>query len=171
MDNGHRNALAEELLRIEEDCEHTAKGHFNASERLSRHHWVLGGCAMATSAAVGVGILAEEPLVSGVLALTAAILTALVTFLKPAERAVRHHETGSQFLSLRNDARRIRNLRLPKFEDGTQAVDWIDALASRQSELNQTALQFSRADFEKARKGIEEGDAAYAVDEKTHDAQ
>ena len=95
-----------------------------------------------------------------------AILTALSTFLKPAERASSHKSSGDQYLSLRNDARVLRTIKLDAACDHASAVANLDEITKRRNELNQASAQASRQDFEKARKGIDEGEATHRADRK-----
>jgi hypothetical protein len=71
---------------------------------------------------------------------------------------------GDQYLILRNDARVFRQIRLMHACDEPTALAGIDEFTKRRNELNQASPQFSRADFEAARKGIEEGEATHRVD-------
>jgi hypothetical protein len=169
MENQKKSAISSELERVEEDCIHSAKSHFNASARLNTMHWSLGGVATVSSALAGASLFADHPIVSGILAITAAVLTSLVTFLKPAERAAKHHDAGNQYLALRNESRRLNVLFLPSWQDVNDARDAVESLSARHNDLNRAALPFSRVDFETARDGINEGEATYAVDSRGDD--
>ena len=104
------------------------------------------------------------PELAGLLALLATILTALLTFLKPAERASSHKTAGDQYLSLRNDARIFRTIELLEQEDGQLTSETLKALAQHRNELNQGSPEIPRAAFEQARNGIAEGEINYKKD-------
>ena len=153
-----------ELYRIEEDCIHSGKAHFNAGVRWSSYHLWLGVPAVILSALAGTAFFKDEPEIAGAMASIVTILTALMTFLKPSERASSHKSSGDQYLTLRNDARVLRTIKLDVACDDAAAVANLDEITKRRNELNQASAQVSRRDFELARKGIEEGEAQHLAD-------
>lgn len=157
-------AIRAELLRIEEDCVHSGKAQFNAGDRWARYHFWLGLPSVVLSTAAGTAFFQDYPDIAGVLASTVAILTALSTFLKPSERASEFKSSGAQYLTLRNDARVLRTIKLATACDEASAIANLDEVTKRRNELNQASSQVARRDFVKARKGIEEGEARHAVD-------
>lgn len=159
-----RPAIDAELQRIEEDCIHSGKAHFNAGIRWARYHYTLGIPSVVLSALAGLAFFKDYPEAAGVMSGIVAILTSLITFLKPSERSVSHKSSGDQYLSLRNDARVFREIKLPVTLDEQVSIDGLDEFTKRRNELNQASAQFSRGDFEKARKGIDAGEAAHRVD-------
>lgn len=165
IDKDLRHRLEAELLRIEEDSIHSSKEQYNAGVRYGDYHLRLGVPAAALSAVAGAASFAGQwELAAGFLSVAVAILASLQTFMKPSERAAAHKSAGDQFLALKNDARVLREVRLaimPSDLEGTVAVE---ALAKRRNELNAASPQCSRSDFEKARAGIEAGEATYRVD-------
>lgn len=164
MNQSLRDALADEAERIEEDSIHSAKGHFNAASTWSKRHYWIGVPATILGAAAGAAAVKSCPELAAILALLATILTALLTFLKPAERASAHKTAGDQFLSLRNDARMFRTIELLEQEDRQLTSETLKALALRRNELNQGSPEIPRAAFDQARKGISEGEANYKKD-------
>jgi hypothetical protein len=157
-------AIRAELERIEEDCIHSGKAQFNAGVRWSRYHLFLGVPSVILSGLAGTAFFKDQPEVAGIMSTMVAILTALSTFLKPSERASSHKGSGDQYLTLRNDARVLRTIKLDAACDETAAIGNLDEITKRRNELNQASAQASRMDFEQARKGIDEGEAAHRVD-------
>ena len=158
-------AVRDELERIEEDCIHSGKAQFNAGVRWSRYHLWLGVPAVILSALAGTAFFKGEPEIAGVMSMVVAILTALSTFLKPAEHAASHKSSGDQYLALRNDARVLRTIKIAAACDDLAAIANLDEITKRRNELNQASPQASRSDFEKARQGIEEGEASHRIDQ------
>jgi hypothetical protein len=156
--------IAKELARIEEDCIHSGKAHFCAQERWSAYHYWLGIPAVIFSSIAGFAFIQKYPEIGGAISVFVAVLTALSTFLKPHERAAAHKSSGDQYLSLRNDARVFRTIKLANAGDVQSALSGLDEYAKRRNDLNQASPQFSNRDFIKARKGIEVGEATHAVD-------
>lgn len=159
-----KGAIRAELERIEEDCIHSGKAQFNAGVRWSRYHLWLGIPSVILSAAAGAAFFQDYPEIAGAMSSVVAVLTALSTFLKPSERASSHKGSGDQYLTLRNDARVLRTIKLDAACDEAAAIANLDEITKRRNELNQASAQASRKDFEKARKGIDEGEAAHRVD-------
>jgi hypothetical protein len=157
-----------ELQRIEEDCDYSGKSHFNAGVRWGRYHLWLGIPSVVLSTIAGTAFFKDYGDIAGILSSIVAILTALMTFLKPSERSAHHKSSGDQYLALRNDARVFRKIKLECACDDQAAIDGMDEFTKRRNELNQASPQFSRKDFEKARKGIEEGEALHSVDKKVN---
>lgn len=161
-----RPAIKSELERIEEDCIHSGKAHFNAGDRWARYHYRLGLPSVVLSALAGAAFFKNYPDVAGVMSAIVAILTSLMTFLKPSERAAAHKSSGDQYLTLRNDVRVFREIRLVYACDDQAAIATMDEFTKRRNELNQASAQFSRQDFEIARKGIGQGEAVHRTDRK-----
>lgn len=158
-------ALRKEAERIEEDSIHSAKGHFNAADIWRRRHYLLGIPATILGALAGAAIVKDWPTAASLLSLAATILTALVTFLKPTERASEHKTAGDQYLALKNDARVFREIEL-LIQDGESHADKIKTLSQRRNELNQGSPEIPRKAFEKAKNGIASGEADYKTDKE-----
>lgn len=158
------DAMRTELKRLEEDCIFSSKAHFNASRRWSHYHYWLGLPSVILSAAAGTAFFKNLPELGGVMASAVGVLTALSTFLKPSDRSAAHKSSGDQYLTLRNDSRVFREIGMALACDQQAALEQMDGLSKRRNELNQGAYQFSKADFEKARKGIEQGETLHQVD-------
>lgn len=158
-------ALRKEADRIEEDSIHSAKGHFNAAGIWKRRHYHLGIPATILGALAGAAMLKDWPVVASLLSLAATILTALVTFLKPTERASEHKTAGDQYLALKNDTRVFREVEL-LLQNGESHADKLKALSQRRNELNQGSPEILRKAFEQARDGIAGGEADYRADKE-----
>ena len=156
--------VATELHRMEEDCTVSAKSHFNASARWTRWNYIFGIPSVALSAAAGAAFLQDYAVIAGGMSLGVTVLTSLMTFLKPSEKASMHKSAGDQYLSLRNDSRVFREIALTQAADESSAIAEMSGFTTRRNELNQASPSFSRGDFEKARKGITEGEALHEVD-------
>jgi hypothetical protein len=156
--------ISKELCRIEEDCIYSAKSHFNASDRWSSYHYWLGVPSIVLSIVAGATVPTEASWVATIASIGAAVLTSLITFLKPSEAAAQHKSSGDQYLGLRNDARIFREVSLTIVGTDAEAFESLKELTARRTELNGLSRQPSRKDFEIARKGIEEGESDHAVD-------
>ena len=162
--------IAAELGRMEEDCIHSGKAHFNAATRWTRWNYIFGIPSVALSAAAGAAFFKDYAVIAGIMSSGVTILTALMTFLKPSEKASGHKNSGDQYLSLRNDARGFREIELSQVADDKAAIDGMNGFTTRRNELNQASPQFSGGDYRKAKKGIDAGEALHVVDKKSGSA-
>jgi len=159
-----KEKIRAELLRMEEDCTHSGKAHFNASVRWTRWNYAFGIPSVILSAAAGAAFFKDYATIAGMMSSAVTVLTALMTFLKPSERSSGHKSSGDQYLSLRNDARVFREIELTHVADEAAAIAGMNGFTTRRNELNQASPQFSNGDYERARKGIDAGEALHAVD-------
>ena len=156
--------MSREALRIEEDCTHSAKGHFEAARIWSWCNMGLGLPAVILAALGGVSALKAMPIVAGILSILSAAVTTALTFLKPSDRVSGHHVAGTRFNSLKNRARFFREVELPQERDPKRLTRALRALVKERDELNQLSPEIPRTAFVWARRGIRTGESSYAVD-------
>ncbi len=156
--------LVAECQRIEEDTEHSSKGHYNAGDRWGRYHLFLGLPAAIVAAIAGAAAFKDCPELAGSLALVSTALTTVLTFLKPSERAEMHKSVGSQYHALRNQTRIFREIELSDGLDAETAKERLLELARIRDELNAASPGIPRCDYEKAKQDIDAGNSQYRVD-------
>lgn len=162
----NREKIINEAKRIEEDSLYSAKGHFYAGQCWVNTHLWLGGIAAVLSAIAGASALSQfdyHNIVAGSLSIIVAGLTAIITFINPKERASVHQKAGNRYNALRNDTRIFYDIELSEIDD-KKATEDLKKLNNRRNKLNLESHQIPKWAFEKARKGIEEGEAKYKVD-------
>jgi len=155
-----------ELKNIEEDSLYSAKGHFEACATAQKVHTYLGLPVALIGGVAGVSAFStftKHDIVAGVLALVAAGLGAVNTFLNSAAKASAHHDFGNDYLSLRNRARLCRQVEAADLSDKSLA-ERVVKLSAERDQLNKKAPEIPRKAFERARRGIEEGEATYATE-------
>ena len=157
-------ALRREAERLEEDATYSSKAHFNAEETWMHRNYWLGVPATALGAVAGATLIKNQPEWASAFTLLASLLTGLMTFLKPNERAVMHRAAAGQFLALRNDARFFREIELLQSDRLEKLPERLKVLSATRNELNQRSPGIPRRAFVAARKGIEEGEATHNVD-------
>ena len=159
--------ILDEALRIEEDTEYSGRSNFEAAVRSDRTHLLLGAPAAVLAAAAGATILADvSEWIPAACAAVAAVLGALQTFVRADKRAAQHHASGAEFIDLRNEARIFRTIDYPHMTD-EERRQRSHELSTRRSDLNRSTPRIPRRAFEKARHGIEAGEASYEVDRPT----
>jgi hypothetical protein len=157
-------ALIAESKRIEEDCEHSLKGHYNASsDQYLLHKWLGIPAAVCAAVASGTAFGSYE-IIAGILAAISTILTAAVMFLKPLEKAEMHKSAAGQYHALRNRVRRFRKIELLDCSDVDSLKQDLLGFGERQDELNLGTLTIPRKAYEKAKSDIDAGMAQYQVD-------
>lgn len=160
------SALRREAERLEEDATYSSKGHFNAENTWVRRNYWLGIPATVLAAVAGATLIKSQPELASICTLLASLLTGLMTFLKPNERAAMHRAAAGQFLALRNDTRFFREIELLQMDRLNELTNRLKALSAARNELNQKSPSIPRRAFIAARKGIEEGEAAHIVDKE-----
>jgi len=167
MEQNEREKFIREAKRIEEDSLLSSKGHFYAAQFWTNIHLWIGIPAAVLAAIAGGSALSQfdyHEIVAGTLAIIAAALAALATFLNPNEKAAAHLSVGNQYNTLRNNSRIFHEIYIGSCQNGQDAIQEIRDMNDQRNNLNQTSPQIPRWSFSKARKGIEEGEARYMVD-------
>jgi len=159
-------ALRTEAMRIEEDSIFSAKRHFNACDTWTMGHYALGVPAALLAILVTTAVVRNHPEFVQLLGLGSAIFAALLTFLKPNDRASQHRAIGNQYLALRNDARVFREIDMIENVNDAKKSERLRRMAQRRTDLNASAPTTPAWAFEKAREGNEEGQTTYAADKK-----
>lgn len=162
-----RTRITDELHRLEEDCQHSGKSHFNASTRWNKLNYWFGIPSIVISALIGTAFFKDYAMAASIGSAIVTVLAALVTFLKPAEKSTSHKNSGDQYLALRNDARVFREIFLQKEIPEAAALESLQGLTTRRNELNQASALFSDGDFKKAKTGVDAGQATHAVDKRS----
>lgn len=160
------NAMRREAERLEEDATYSSKGHFNAEDTWVRRNYLLGVTATVLGAIAGATLIKSQPELASVFTLLASLLTGLMTFLKPNERAAMHRAAAGQFLALRNEARFFREIELLQLDRLDELPESLKVLSAMRNELNQNSPSIPRRAFLAARKGVEEGEATHKVDKE-----
>ena len=162
-------AIAAEAKRIEEDALFSAKAHFeNARSWTLRHFWI-GIPATVLAALAAASALGDYKLLTAWMAAAATVLTALLTFLDPKQRATTHLNAGNSYKALNNNARIFRDVRAADL-DPSEATTQLEELNEMRNKLNSESPQPSKRAHRRAKVMIEGGQAEYAVDRQSTSA-
>ncbi|MFH1563355.1 MAG: SLATT domain-containing protein [Nitrospirota bacterium] len=162
----NKEKIINEAKRIEEDSIYSAKGHFYAGQCWVNMNLWLGGISAVLSAIAGASALSQfdyHNIVAGGLSIIVAGLTAVITFVNPSERSVVHQKIGNEYNALRNDTRIFYDIEVNNIDE-KRAIEDLKKLNDKRNKLNLESHQIPKWAFEKARKGIEGGEAKYKVD-------
>lgn len=158
-----REAIVDESKRVEEDALYSAKGHFEAARVWGGVHLSVGIPTAVLAAFASVSAFSDHAELAGAVAMLVAALSAVSTFLNPSQRTNAHHRAGNQFNSIRSRARILREINIHTMPLA-ELADSVKVLAAERDKCNQDSPIIPRFAFRRARKGIEAGEAAYAVD-------
>jgi hypothetical protein len=152
-----RQAVDEELRQMTDDMLHTEKTHMAAAERLRGvHNWLgLASTILATAAAATI-IASASKVAAGILALLAAIVSGVLTFMKPERTAEQHLVAGRQLNTLRVHARHVLNLDLPS-GSFTAMRKAVDEIAKKKAAIDEGAPSTRARDYNVARGKIVQG--------------
>lgn len=163
--------IIDEANRIEEDSNLSAKGHFCAAKRWARTNFWLGLISTILASLAGASAIFSGyhgvPLVTiiaGLFSLFAGTLAAIITFINPNRKSSSHFNSGNNYNELRNDARIFHRIVINNLREN-DAKEKLQLLNGRRNELNKRSDQIPDWAFKKARKGIEEGESTYCVDD------
>ncbi|HRN51115.1 MAG TPA: SLATT domain-containing protein [Anaerolineales bacterium] len=164
----NKSILKKESKRIEEDSLYSAKSHFYAGQIWANVNMWMGGTSALLAAIAGASAFSKfdnNEVVAGVLSLIVAGVSAVSAFLDPNGRAAQHQRAGNKYTALRNDSRIFRDVDVSVLGAKVLAKK-INELNDRRNRLNSESPQIPKWAFGKARLGIEQGEADYAVDTK-----
>jgi hypothetical protein len=159
-------AIALECSRVEEDCLYSAKGSFEAARDWGRVHLMIGIPTALLAAVASVSAFNNYPALAGALAVLVAALSSVSTFLNPAEKAQGFHRTGNRYNALRARARFLREVTSRTATTPEDQATELRSILAEKDKLSQESSIIPRPAFERARRGIEAGEATYAADPK-----
>lgn len=159
-----REEIRKEALRLEEDSLYSAKGHWEAARPWERRNLWIGIPLAIASAGAGVSALGDLTLLATGLAFFVAAGTAVMTLLSPQQRHQRHLDAGGAYKALNNEARIFRTIECARPVPVDELVKRLRELDERRNQLNAASPGIPRGAFERARSGIEAGEAKYLAD-------
>lgn len=164
--NNLTQSRIDEAHRIEEDALYSSKSHFNAAALWANcHYWI--GIPATLCGVIASATTKTNTELAVWFSISATILTALITFLKPNEKVSQHKSFGDQFLALKNDCRFFRTIELHEGLKDAELTKKLKVLANRRNDLNKGSPQIPSRAFKKARAGIEQGEATHQVDQNS----
>src|SRR5260370_33515488 len=134
-----RATIIEEAHRVENDALYSAKGHFEAANGWKNFHIFLGIPTVICSAVAGASAFSQfdnHTTIAGILAILAATLTAVSTFLNPNEQASAHQNVGNRYNALRNRARTFYAMDALVETSDQELVKQVKELIKQRDELN-----------------------------------
>jgi len=161
--------ITKEAQRIEESACLTSKAHFIASQAWQMFHYVLGLPMLFIASVLGAtayAVLDKDNHYAGILSLILALLSALMTFLNPNEKAGNHLNAGNSYGSLENEVRIFRTIECWQNELEAILTQRIKGFSDKRCQLNASSPKVPWLSYVCAKIGIWLGEASYKVDGK-----
>lgn len=158
------NPIISELKadRLEWDALYTMKGHFNAALLWNAAHYTLGLSAIILGVCAGKEFMdGQNAVIASAVATASAAISAIITFLKPSEKAQPHHEAGVFYGSIKRKARMFQNISLASDSDPQALRRELSELVTAYHEHQRTDLPIPAPAYWIARRGIRAGEHAY----------
>ncbi|SHG25629.1 SLATT domain-containing protein [Bradyrhizobium erythrophlei] len=165
--------IINEAKRLEESTLYSMKGHHCAAARWKKGNLWLGLPSVIISGLVGATAFTkaaqQEPwigILAGALAIFVAILSGITTFLNPNDKEAGHLSAGHAYDKLNNDARFFHSIVCWQGETEEVLTAKLRNLIDEKDKLNANSPQIPDWAYNKAKKGIEAGEAQFAVDKE-----
>lgn len=159
--------IKKEAQRILEDCEYSAKGHFESAKCWRYCNYILMIASIVSVCGSSVFVYSDlDKFWSGIIAISSSIVTMLLVFLNPQEKYLSHYNSGNRFLTLRNKTRIFLEIE-SKAMNTEQQRQTLKELDSKRGSLNETSLPISNIAYKSAKKQIEiDKNTRYKVDKE-----
>ena len=164
-----KSEIIKEAKRMEEALLYSSKGHFAASHFWSNFHLWVGIPMVLLSAVAGASALSKfdpEHLISGILSIIVATLSAVITFLNPNLKVSSHLNAGNSYDSLMNNIRIFWSIDCWRDESEQVLTEKLKYFSEQKDKLNQSCPQIPRFAYMIARKGIKNGEGEYEIDKE-----
>jgi hypothetical protein len=154
--------LKAEADRLEWDAIYTMKGHFNAAMLWNIAHYVLGTAAALLGAFAGKEFMGGEtsPNASAV-ATASAAFAAVITLLKPSEKAQPHHAAGVFYNSIKRKARMFQNISLAAETDPQVLRRELEEMVTAYHDHQLSAPPVPTPAYWITRRGVRKGEHTY----------
>lgn len=163
------------LKKIKIDALYGKKKHFNAADRKQNLHYWIGIPLVCLNVITGSvlfyvltdGITSGLKYVPIVLAFAAAVLSAFQTYFNFDKKAEGNKRIGNRYLAIMKRCDRAAAYQADQFMSKTEFVTMIEEIAEEMARIDQDAEAYptKSCDYEKAKKGIENGEETYTDSE------
>lgn len=158
--------IIKESQRIEETALYSAKGHFAAAHTWSKFHLIIGLPMVIMAAVAGSSFVGNHNILAGILTLFIAVLSAIMTFLNPNERASSHLNAGNSYDALQNEVRIFRTIDCWREDSEKMLTERLKHYVNQKGKLNQSSPQIPWWAYQIAKRGIKAGEGTYEVDKE-----
>lgn len=160
MSKDVNKAIKKRVKELKIDVLYSKKGHYNAASIWNFVHYALGIATVVTAAFIGVKNASLGKETVALLSMAAAALGAVMTFLKPQEKATQHKLSGDDFDNLLQQICNFNDVDMLQGSD-TDHTETLKVLSSKKTKLNKSSLPIPRVAYIKTRAGMNDGEADY----------
>ncbi|MGA2595958.1 MAG: SLATT domain-containing protein [Bryobacteraceae bacterium] len=154
MDTKTTDQIKDEAARLEQLCLLAAERHYAAETPWYRANYFLGIPSTIVAAIAGASAFSTfkgHEMVTAGIALLAAMLSALLTFLDPNKRATEHHATAKRYEALYHASGRFVRLTFARENIDSDAVEKaLAALTTRFDEVLQSSPPLPGRSYKKS---------------------
>jgi hypothetical protein len=161
-----KEEIIREAKRLCENCLHTSKSHFMEARFWQNLHLWIGIPTVILAGVAGTLAFADVRQLSGVLSMVVVVLTSITTFLNPKEQANTHLTAGNNYDSLMTKLRIFWSIDCWREDSDDILTERLKTYSEERDSLNRECPQPFKWAYNKAKKGIEEGEAEYLVDKE-----
>lgn len=159
-----KEEIIREAKRLYENCLYTSKSHFIEARLWQSLHLWIGVPTVIIAGVAGTLAFADFRQIAGSLSILLVVLTSITTFLNPKEQANSHLTAGNNYDALMTKARIFWSIECWQEDSDIILTDRIKSHSEERDRLNREYPQPSKWAYRQAKKGIEEGEAEYFVD-------
>lgn len=162
-----KEEIIHEAKRIEEGLLFSSKGHFAVAHFWSNFHLWMGVPMVVLSSTAGAAALSKfdpQHVVAGGISILVAVMSGVMTFLNPNEKASVHLNAGNGYDSLMNKVRVFWSIECWRDESEQVLTERLKYFSEQKDRLNQGSPQIPRWAYLAAKRGIEKGEGNYLVD-------
>lgn len=152
-----RVAMREELEQLEDDLHYTERTYFETAGYYRRVHDIGGIAAAVLATASGAAVIVSwSSTFAAVAALFAALLSTVLTFMRPDRQAAQYLTAGRDLAELRTRLRHVTKIDLPRAEFA-EMRDALEDLRAAKSSAVMRLPPTSDRHFIRARQRIQAG--------------
>lgn len=153
--------LKAEAERLEWDALYTMKGHFNAAMLWNIAHYSLGIVAVILGVLAGKQFFDDHNVLASAIGTASAALTAIITFLKPSEKAQPHHDAGVFCAEIKRRSRMFQNISAELESDPIALEEKLNTLVKAYHDKQKSSPPVPWLAYQLARRGVRNGEHTY----------
>jgi hypothetical protein len=162
-----KEEIIREAKRLYENCLYTSKSHFIEARFWQNLHLWIGVPTVILAGIAGTLAFAEFRQLAGILSIVIVVLTSITTFLNPKEQANSHLTAGNNYDSLMTKVRIFWSIDCWREDSDNVLTERLKTYSEERDRLNRDCPQPFKWAYNKARKGIQEGEADYFIDKES----
>ena len=163
-----KDEIVKEAQRIEESTLYSSKGHFVASYFWTNFHFCIGIPTVVLAAIAGSSFISNNNFLGGIFSIVVGVISAVMTFLNPNERASAHLNAGNDYDALQNEVRIFRTIDCWQNETEQVLTERLKSFSTQKNQLNQGSPQIPWWAYQIAKRGIEAGEGSYSIDKASN---